>query len=68
MRLEILLNAVLIFSHLNTEALDNGLALTPPMGWITYRYTGLITDCDAFPDECLRYFSWLVFVVFFIEN
>lgn len=58
MWLKLLLKAVLIFICLNqnTDALDNGLALTPPMGWISYRYTGVITDCDAFPDDCLRYF------------
>ncbi|TDG50834.1 hypothetical protein AWZ03_002823 [Drosophila navojoa] len=35
------------------SALDNGLALTPPMGWMSWQRFRCITDCDTFPDECI---------------
>ncbi|XP_032520190.2 alpha-N-acetylgalactosaminidase [Danaus plexippus] len=34
-------------------ALDNGLALTPPMGWLTWQRFRCITDCDKYPNECI---------------
>ncbi|KAK7604891.1 hypothetical protein V9T40_006077 [Parthenolecanium corni] len=34
-------------------ALDNGLALTPPMGWMSWQRYRCIIDCDTFPDECI---------------
>ncbi|KOB71380.1 Alpha-N-acetylgalactosaminidase, partial [Operophtera brumata] len=33
--------------------LDNGLALTPPMGWLTWERFRCITDCDKYPNECI---------------
>ncbi|KAJ9576595.1 hypothetical protein L9F63_025509 [Diploptera punctata] len=36
-----------------TSALDNGLALTPPMGWLSWERYRCITDCVNFPDECI---------------
>ena len=36
-------------------ALDNGLALTPPMGWLAWERFRCITDCEGYPDECIRY-------------
>ncbi|XP_026481638.1 alpha-N-acetylgalactosaminidase-like [Ctenocephalides felis] len=33
--------------------LDNGLALTPPMGWISWERFRCVTDCRDFPDQCL---------------
>lgn len=36
-----------------SSALDNGLALTPPMGWLAWERYRCITDCIAFPDECI---------------
>ncbi|XP_069680372.1 alpha-N-acetylgalactosaminidase-like [Periplaneta americana] len=35
------------------SALDNGLALTPPLGWLAWERFRCITDCDQFPDECI---------------
>ncbi|XP_017867530.1 PREDICTED: alpha-N-acetylgalactosaminidase [Drosophila arizonae] len=35
------------------SALDNGLALTPPMGWMSWQRFRCITDCDTYPDECI---------------
>lgn len=37
-----------------TLALDNGLALTPPMGWLAWQRFRCTIDCDNFPDECVR--------------
>lgn len=34
-------------------ALDNGLALTPPMGWLTWQRFRCNTDCKNQPDECI---------------
>ncbi|XP_014253593.1 alpha-N-acetylgalactosaminidase-like [Cimex lectularius] len=34
-------------------ALDNGLALTPPMGWMTWQRFRCNTDCTKYPDECI---------------
>ncbi|KAJ8717376.1 hypothetical protein PYW08_005775 [Mythimna loreyi] len=34
-------------------ALDNGLALTPPMGWLSWLRFGCTIDCDAKPKECI---------------
>nr|XP_022920565.1 alpha-N-acetylgalactosaminidase-like [Onthophagus taurus] len=35
------------------ESLDNGLALTPPMGWMTWQRFRCITDCEQYPLECI---------------
>ncbi|CAG9766353.1 unnamed protein product [Ceutorhynchus assimilis] len=34
-------------------SLDNGLALTPPMGWLSWQRFRCLTDCQKFPDECI---------------
>ncbi|XP_034476454.1 alpha-N-acetylgalactosaminidase [Drosophila innubila] len=34
-------------------ALQNGLALKPPMGWMSWQRFRCITDCKAYPDECI---------------
>lgn len=36
------------------DGLDNGLALTPPMGWLAWQRFRCITDCKTYPDECVR--------------
>ncbi|KAF5299171.1 hypothetical protein FQA39_LY02344 [Lamprigera yunnana] len=36
-----------------TNALDNGLALTPPMGWLSWQRFRCVTDCELYPDECI---------------
>ncbi|KAM9850236.1 alpha-galactosidase A [Aulostomus maculatus] len=53
MRLAVFL---LIFSGLLSpavEALDNGLALTPTMGWLHWERFMCNTDCDADPNNCI---------------
>ncbi|XP_073994804.1 alpha-N-acetylgalactosaminidase-like isoform X2 [Rhodnius prolixus] len=34
-------------------ALDNGLALTPPMGWMTWERFRCTIDCTKYPNECI---------------
>lgn len=49
---------ILLFLQLNqflVDALNNGLALTPPMGWMSWQRFRCIIDCDLYPDECIRY-------------
>lgn len=36
-------------------ALDNGLARTPPMGWLHWERFLCATDCAAEPHRCVRY-------------
>lgn len=36
-------------------ALDNGVARTPPMGWLHWERFLCGTDCAAEPDSCVRY-------------
>lgn len=35
------------------QALNNGLALTPPMGWMTWQRFRCTTDCQNYPNECI---------------
>ncbi|KAG7349888.1 alpha-galactosidase [Nitzschia inconspicua] len=35
------------------QSLDNGLARTPPMGWLSWERFGCQTNCDRFPDTCI---------------
>lgn len=35
------------------NGLDNGLALTPPMGWLTWERFRCNTDCENDPDNCI---------------
>jgi len=34
-------------------SLDNGLALTPPMGWLAWERFRCVTDCTTYPDSCI---------------
>ena len=34
-------------------ALENGLARTPPMGWLSWERYGCETDCSSFPSQCI---------------
>ncbi|VDM28085.1 unnamed protein product, partial [Hydatigera taeniaeformis] len=36
-----------------SRGLDNGLALTPPMGWLTWQRFRCQTDCEAYPQDCV---------------
>ncbi|KAK9875275.1 hypothetical protein WA026_007666 [Henosepilachna vigintioctopunctata] len=35
------------------SALDNGLALKPPMGWMHWQRYRCLVDCKLYPDECI---------------
>jgi len=37
----------------SAAALDNGLALTPPMGWLAWERFRCNTKCDVDPDNCI---------------
>jgi len=45
--------ALMNFVH----CLNNGLALTPPMGWLSWERYRCITDCELYPYECIS--EWL---------
>ncbi|VDK75092.1 unnamed protein product [Cylicostephanus goldi] len=34
-------------------ALENGLARTPPMGWMSWATFFCQTDCEKYPDDCI---------------
>jgi alpha-N-acetylgalactosaminidase len=45
---------IAIFHHLNlTYGLNNGLALTPPMGWLTWERFRCNIDCENDPKNCI---------------
>ncbi|XP_049700732.2 alpha-N-acetylgalactosaminidase [Helicoverpa armigera] len=48
-----LVTLLLLVGVSSTLALDNGLALTPPMGWLTWERFRCITDCKKYPNECI---------------
>jgi len=43
----------LLLSLSLVAALDNGLALTPPMGWLAWERFRCNTKCDVDPDNCI---------------
>ena len=46
----------LILSHTCViPALDNGVALTPPMGFIHWERFECNVECTTDPDNCIRY-------------
>lgn len=36
------------------NGLENGLARTPPMGWMHWERFRCIIDCDIYPADCVR--------------
>ncbi|KAK4884299.1 hypothetical protein RN001_000570 [Aquatica leii] len=47
---------ILFFSFVlayNVEALDNGLAQRPPMGWMSWQRFRCLIDCNLYPDDCI---------------
>ncbi|PVD35036.1 hypothetical protein C0Q70_06317 [Pomacea canaliculata] len=48
-----LLLVLLAVSLSPSHSLDNGLALTPPMGWLAWERFRCVTDCKTFPDSCI---------------
>ena len=39
----------------SVHSLDNGVARTPPMGWLSWERFECNTQCDIDPDNCIRY-------------
>ena len=44
------------------QALENGLARTPPMGWLSWERFRCNTDCKNDPDNCIRYEKEMYFL------
>lgn len=51
-RMQLGLHLVFGTAHVSF-ALDNGLARTPPMGWLSWERFGCQTDCSTFPNRCI---------------
>lgn len=54
-RTMLLLTSICIASLVCVQALDNGLALTPPMGWLDWERFRCNVDCENFPNDCIRW-------------
>lgn len=51
---QLAVRAVVVACFMATvSALDNGLALTPPMGWLSWQRYRCNVDCVNQPDECI---------------
>lgn len=46
--------ALVVSTSPAAEALDNGLALTPTMGWLHWERFMCNIDCDRDPNNCIR--------------
>ncbi|XP_055837557.1 alpha-N-acetylgalactosaminidase [Episyrphus balteatus] len=53
MKLSAIVVVLIVAIVSQSECLENGLARTPPMGWMHWERFRCITDCKAFPDECI---------------
>lgn len=53
-RLPVLIAVVLLELACPASALENGLALTPPMGWLHWERFLCQTDCSLDPHRCIR--------------
>ncbi|CAF0822916.1 unnamed protein product [Brachionus calyciflorus] len=53
MILKILTVFIALIQITHIFSLENGLARTPPMGWMTWQRFRCVTDCKNFPDECI---------------
>lgn len=50
---------------MGVTSLDNGLALTPPMGWMSWQRFRCNVDCENYPDECIRCVLIIPLFIFF---
>ncbi|XP_063925288.1 alpha-N-acetylgalactosaminidase-like [Zophobas morio] len=48
-----ILSIFLLYTFTSVHALDNGLALTPPLGWMSWQRFRCITDCVNYPNDCI---------------
>ena len=54
---KILFLSMLLVIHLTLQpgnSLDNGLALTPPMGWMSWVRYACETNCALYPKDCIN--------------
>lgn len=61
------LNLITLFQY-PIETLDNGLALTPPMGWLAWERFTCETNCLEFPRDCINSNLFMSMAVELIEN
>jgi len=45
--------AILLIAVTDVHALNNGLALTPPMGWLSWERFRCNVNCKDDPDNCI---------------
>lgn len=45
---------LVIFSRNGINCLENGLARTPPMGWLSWERFRCQTDCKKYPNDCIN--------------
>jgi len=50
----LLITLTVLASFEITAALENGLARTPPMGWLAWQRFRCNIDCDNDPNNCVR--------------
>jgi len=54
--LKLFFKSLLFFGYIlssSVYALDNGLAKTPPMGWMDWERFRCVTDCKLYPYDCI---------------
>ncbi len=63
--LSVLLN---VLTYISVNGLDNGVGLTPPMGWENWERFRCNVDCKSDPANCIRsvVLSFLISTVIFI--
>lgn len=52
--------ALVLWDVPGTWGLDNGLAMTPTMGWLHWERFMCNIDCQEEPDSCIRYQKYWV--------
>lgn len=58
----IALVGILSFAQ-HAQSLENGLARTPPMGWLSWQRFRCNTDCENDPENCIRWVWWTLFTI-----
>ena len=46
--------SLLVLTGAKVQGLDNGLFLTPPMGWLSWERFTCTIDCQSYPNECIN--------------
>lgn len=50
-----LIGVMVVYICKGVVALENGIARTPPMGWLAWERFRCNTDCKNDPDNCIRF-------------